>query len=262
MPLTRMSRLARPGLPLRIVTLSSARGTSELASNSGRLESRTRIRWIGSQIATLPAPSVARISMRARWVWSILVEVTTTGAVVPGMKGGTTVSAFSDRITTIETSPEPLSWNVVTAWAGGPENTVVGQVGGAGGTSWMSPFGSGTRKAVISHSRESGFWPAGAEFICTTVLSTLAGTLIVYRSVVHCCPSGALSSTLNRVGLLLTVVLSGRSGSPSPANSQSWAARADEAAPWPKVTGVVTRVSPGVGSSPYAKSRLSWTSRR
>src|SRR5215212_8608215 len=137
-----------------MVTLSSARGTLLMTSLGGWPLPRWKSRWIGSQIATLPAPSVARISMRARWVWSILVEVTVTGSVVPGMKGGTTVSAFCDRVTTSDTRPEPVSWNVVTAWAGGPETTNVGQVGGVGGSSEMSD-GSATRRAAISQSRES-----------------------------------------------------------------------------------------------------------
>ena len=82
------------------------------------------------------------------------------------------------------------------------------------------------------------------------------------RRIVDSRPAGAIDQLVRegKIGIIHTrpldlsidEVLDHRPGGAPP----------DAAAPWPKVTGLVTRVSPGVGSSPYAKSRLSHTSTR
>src|SRR3954451_2670492 len=124
-----------------------------------------------------------------------------TGSVVPTVNGGPGVSALSDWVTTMLWRPVWGSDTVTTSWVGGPAITRAGQVAPA--TSSCS-----TRRAATCQSRESGFCPAGAEFICTVVVPTPEGMEIRSVGEFHWSPSAEFRM-LNWVALLLIVVLSG-----------------------------------------------------
>src|SRR5215208_409042 len=81
------------------------------------------------QYCVFPSSSVVMSRITAVCVWSILVAVTRTGAVVPGLNGGTTVSAFVDFKTTSEASPLPTSWTVMVTCCGGPAVSIALHVG-------------------------------------------------------------------------------------------------------------------------------------
>src|SRR3954447_18724712 len=146
-----------------------------------------------------------------------------TGSVVPTVNGGTGVSALSDWVTTMLCRPVWGSETVTWGWVGGPAMTRAGQVAPATSSCW-------TRRAASSQSSESGFWPAGAEFICTVVVPTPDGMEIGVRIVLYSAPWAELRM-LNRVGLLLIVVLSGRLSSPSPAKRRRSAERFEKLMP-------------------------------
>src|SRR5688500_3178473 len=140
--------------------------------------------------------SVTRIDTLIGWVWSILVDVDTTGSVVPTVKGGTTVSAFWLTVTRISARPLPVSWMVCVTTFGTGLVTTDEQLGSVGSV-------CNTRRMASSHRIASGFSSAGSEMTCTAVVPTPAGTSMMYSSVVHWLPSGVESKTLNSVGLLL-----------------------------------------------------------
>ncbi len=64
-------------------------------------------------------------------VWSVLVNVATTGQVVPEMKAGMLEAPLEIETTVIDTRPLPVSWTVTSSCSGGPTRTaVIAQVGG------------------------------------------------------------------------------------------------------------------------------------
>src|SRR3954447_11217741 len=90
-------------------------------------------------VDVFPAASVTVMLTNIGWLWSILVDVTVIGLVSPSMNGGTGVSAFSDRVTTTNLTPLPVSWTVKSTWVGGPVRVALTvQVGAAPSTTSVS----------------------------------------------------------------------------------------------------------------------------
>ena len=142
---------------------------------------------------------------------------------MPTVNGGTGVSALSDWVTTMLWMPVWGSRNGHYQLGRRPGDDPRRAVAPAMSSCW-------TRKAATCQSRESGFWPAGSEFICTVVVPTPDGMVIVSGMVLYSGPWSEFRM-LNRVGLLLTVVLSGRLASPSPAKRRRSAERFERLMP-------------------------------
>src|SRR5436305_931854 len=222
-PLTRAVKVRRPGSPFMIWILFSACDTRVRLDCGSFFVLRWTSVMIGSQVTTLPARSVTWMVTWADCDWLILVAVMVTGSVVPTVNGGTGVSALSDWVTTMLCRPVWASETVTWSWVGGPAITRAGQVAPAMSSCW-------TRRAATCQSSESGFWPAGAEFICTVVVPTPDGMLMDRGMVLYSGPWSEFRM-LYCVGLLLIVVLSGRSVSPSPAKRRRSAARFEKLVP-------------------------------
>src|SRR4051794_24461599 len=180
-PLTRAVKVLRPGSPFMIWILLSSAGTRRRFCCGSSLVLRWISVMIGSQVTTLPAKSVTWMVTWAGCDWLILVAVMVTGSVVPTVNGGTGVWALSDWVTTMLWMPVWGSETVPSSWVGGPAMTRAGQVAPAMSSCW-------TRRAASSQSSESGFWPAGAEFICTVVVPAPEGMLIGVRTVLYSGP--------------------------------------------------------------------------
>jgi hypothetical protein len=91
-------------------TLLSARGSLRTVFRPTPRRPTFSCSTRGSQSVLVPAMSVTVSATLDPWPFVIFVERTTTGAVVPGLNGGTTVSAFVELVTTIDCSPLSVSW--------------------------------------------------------------------------------------------------------------------------------------------------------